>query len=131
MLTPTFQATIQSGKLLLDDKHRFLNYLTGLDGKRVEVKVEREKRRRSNNQNSYYWGVVLKLITDHTGAEPEDIHAALKMHFCPKRFIGNLVAPSSTARLDTVDFEAYLEKVRRWAAEELSINIPDPNQVAI
>jgi hypothetical protein len=71
-----------------------------------------------------------KLIADHTGAETDEVHAALKVNFCPKRFIGNLVASSSTAKLDTIAFTDYIEKVRRWAAEELSINIPDPGEVA-
>jgi hypothetical protein len=65
-----------------------------------------------------------------SGAETDEVHAALKFNFCPKRFIGNLVAPSSTAKLDTIAFTDYIEKVRRWAAEELSINIPDPGEVA-
>jgi hypothetical protein len=128
---PIFEGSVTGGKLSLDDRERFLNYLYSLEGKRVQVRVEKEVRRRSLNQNQYYWGVVLKLIADHIGAETEEIHDALKYQFAAKRFIGNLVAPASTKRLDTIDFEAYLEKVRRWAVEELGVVIPLPNEVTV
>lgn len=129
-LVPVFQGQIsQDGTLCLNEKHRFVLYLKNLTGKQVNVTVEPLKMMRSNNQNRYLWGVCYKLIADHTGADPEEVHTALKFHFAPKRVIGNLVAPASTARLDTVDFELYLDKVRRWAQEELNINIPMPKDV--
>jgi hypothetical protein len=129
-MTPLFDGTIRDSKLFLDKGEKFKQYLTGLNGKRIQVTVEKIKHSRTNGQNRYLWGVCYKLIADHTGAETDEVHAALKFNFCPKRFIGNLVAPSSTAKLDTIAFTDYIEKVRRWAAEELSINIPDPGEVA-
>lgn len=130
-MTPIFVGTIQSGKISLDDRSQFVNYLNSLDGKRVQLTVEKVKHNRSLNQNSYYWGVVLKLIAGYTGAEPEEVHDALKMQFSQKRFVGNLVAPASTKRMDTIQFTDYIEKVRRWAAEELSVSIPDPQEVTL
>jgi hypothetical protein len=130
-LTPIFEGQVSAGRLSLDKKQQFLAYLQSLDGKRVQVTVEKLKPQRSRGQNAYYWGVVVKLIADHTGAEPEEIHTALKYHFCPKRFVGNLVAPASTKRLDTIDFADYTEKVKRWALEELGLRIPEPGEVSL
>lgn len=130
-MTPIFLGQVNSGKLLLDDKHRFLNHLSSLEGKRVVITVAKETHKRSTNQNRWYWGCILKLIAEHTGEEPENLHEALKAHFAPKKVVGNLVVPSSSRYLNTIDFGEYCEKVRRWAAEELSINIPDPEEVSI
>ena len=130
-MTPIFSGQIVQGKLNLEDKASFLNYLNGLEGKRVMVTVARQTTRRSSPQNRYLWGVVYKLIADYTGAEPEEIHIALKMAFGKKRFIGNVVAPVTTKTLDTIEMTEYIEKVRRWAAEELNINIPDLKQVIV
>lgn len=131
-MTQIFDGTVlPEGKLSLDKSPQFREYLHTLAGKRVQLTVERIKLRRSNGQNRYLWGVCYKLIADHTGADPEEIHTALKFNFCPKRFIGNLVAPSSTSKLDTIKFTEYIEKVRRWAAEELGISIPDPGEVTV
>jgi len=126
-----FTGQVEGGKLKLDDKERFLGHLHTLEGKRVELTVEKQKHKRTKNQNAYYWGVVLQLIAEHTGEDVEALHDALKVHFAPKHVVGNLVVPSGTRYLDTVDFAGYVEKVRRWAAEELNINIPDPNEVSI
>ena len=57
----------------------------------------------------------------------DEIHDALKHEFCPKVLIGNLVAVQSTTRLDTVEFgDNMMEKVVRWAAENLHMVIPMP-----
>jgi hypothetical protein len=125
-----FPGTIRSGKLFLDKADQFKKFLASFpDEKRVEVSVEKIKKKRSNEQNRWYWGCILKLISEHTGDDPEDLHEALKAHLSPKHIVGNVVVASGTRYLDTVDFGQYCEKVRRWAAEELNINIPDPNEV--
>ena len=90
---------------------RIGNTSTKVNGKRVQVTVEREKRNRTNQQNKYYWGYVLQLLSEHTGHEPEDLHEALKAHFAPKQVVGNIVIPSATRYLDTIDFSVFVEKV--------------------
>lgn len=123
----TFPGTITNGKLLLDDKPTFQSHLHSLEGKRVEVSVERQRRKRTNDQNAWYWGVAVKMIADETGHESDEIHDALKHEFCPKVLIGNLVAVKSTTRLDTTEFgDNMMEKVVRWAAENLHVVIPMP-----
>jgi hypothetical protein len=128
-LTPISQATIQNNKLNLDSALDFSTYLLSLEGKRVTVTVEKEKRKRSNQQNKYYWGVILQLIAEHTGEDPENLHEVLKAHFAPKHVVGNIVIPSATRYLDTIDFSLFVEKVVRWAGEELQIVIPAPGEV--
>lgn len=130
-MTPIFIGTTKDGKLFLDKVPKFKAYLAGLGNYRVTVLVEKQKRKRSNPQNRWYWGCILQLISQHTGEEPENLHEALKAHFAPKKVVGNIVVPSATRYLDTIDFGEYCEKVRRWAAEELSINIPDPEEVQL
>lgn len=34
----------------------------------------------------------------------------------------------STSTLTTVEFEEYLEKIRRWSVKELGCYIPNPNE---
>ncbi len=86
---------------------------------------------RSNNQNSYYWGVVIDLLAQETGNESSDIHEALKIKFLLKRIdiFGNKIASvGSTADLTSLEFDGYIEKIRVWAAEFLKIIIPLPNE---
>jgi hypothetical protein len=130
-MTPVFLGQVKDGKLSLDKAGQFKDYLLTLNGKRVELTVQKLKQKRSNQQNRWYWGCILKLISEHTGDDPQDLHEALKAHLSPKHIVGSVVVASGTRYLDTIDFGQYCEKVRRWAAEELNINIPDPNEVVI
>lgn len=123
------------GKLVLRNRETFDAELKKLKG-RVEVTVEKAQSRRSLNQNAYYWGVVVKLISEHTGYEQEEVHALLKQMFNPKEmpvrdkwgFENEARVGASTSQLSTLDFEVYLERIRRWAAMTLGVVIPDPGE---
>jgi hypothetical protein len=133
-MNPIFDGTIQSGKLLLDKGSKFRKYLRTLKGKRIQLTVERMKRTRSNNQNAYYWGVVVAEIEKHTGHDPEQIHGLLKQMFSPKWHYPNggslktLGIPTSTTRLDTLQFVEYTERCRMWSNEFLGLQIPLPGE---
>ena len=115
---------------------KFLNtpklkrHLIPFRGQTVEVTVERRRKRRTQEQNAYYWGVVIRMIAEECGyrtaEEQQGVHNALREMFLPRK--GKLQIASSTATLDTVQFTDYIEQVRQWAAEELGIYIPDPNE---
>jgi len=97
----------------------------------VQVTVEKLKHSRTNGQNRYYWGVVVKLIAQHTGHDPEQIHEALKTMFSPKWHLGDKAIPTSTTRLDTLAFVEYTERCRVWGSEFLGLNIPLPGEVTV
>ena len=63
----TFTGTVKDGKLFIDKIEQFrrhlLNYPTG---KRVKITVENITHPRSDQQNKYYWGCVVKEIAEHT-----------------------------------------------------------------
>src|SRR4051812_11932262 len=126
-MTPVFFGQVKEGKLLLDKGEQFRQYLHTLDGKRIELKVEKLKHPRSNNQNRYYWGVVVHEIAQHTGHDPEQIHEFLKQTFSPRWHFGfNFIdgeqgIPTSTTRLDTIEFTEYVEKCRMWVNEFLGL----------
>ena len=123
MPTPTFQGTVEEGTLKIFDIERFNAYLQGLDGK-VSVVVRKRRKPRSDNENRYYWGVVVKILSDETGHLPDEIHEALKHKF----LMDGLVA-KSTAMLSTVEMEEYLSRIRTWASMDMNIYIPEPNEV--
>jgi len=75
---------------------------------------------RSNPQNKYYFGVVVDMISEETGNEPEETHELLKLKFLKP------MGKANTTQLDTREFNLYIEKIQRWAAIELGCIIPDP-----
>lgn len=108
------------------------NYLSTREGKEVIVKFSRPTNRRSLNQNRFYWGIVLAVISDSTGHTAEEVHEYLKTIMLPRKFIAikgrEVEIVKTTTDLSTDEFEAYLERVRAWAKSELGIEIPTPNE---
>lgn len=109
-----------------------------MEGKRLIVTLKEQKRRRSLNQNAYYWGCVLPPIVlmfrdAGNNVDAEDVHSYLKEHVGKLKQVfvtadGEiLTGAGSTSKLSTVEMEVYLEKVRAWAAEH-GVGIPLPNE---
>jgi hypothetical protein len=114
------------------DKERLYETLKGLRAIPYQIELKEYRDNRSNRQNRYYWGVVLKVLSDYTGFTQDEMHEELK-----KRFLSYFkVLPTGeevkltqrTANLNTEEFERYLEKVRMFAAQELDVVIPLPNE---
>ncbi len=133
-MNPTIPASVRQGKLLWADPRRLAEVLRRFNGKDVHVVIKEHRHPRSINQNNYYWGVVLEIISEHTGHTADEVHEIFKNKYLSeeKEFAGDkvLVAKSTTA-LNTVEFNEYLEKVKQFAATELSCFVPEPNEVSI
>lgn len=130
--------TIVDGKLPRDVAHEIASVVRRMDGKRIALTIKDARRKRSNPQNRYYWGVVIphvEAMFHEAGndVDAETVHAFLKEH------VGSLVdtmflpdgkrrtVTRSTTNLTTLEFEAYMEKVRSWAAS-FGYEIPLPNE---
>ncbi len=101
----------------------------------VEIEIKPYKYIRSNEQNRYYWGVVVRLISEHTGFTDNEVHEILKhIHLVKRLFIktnskdDNVWITRSTRDLKTSEMEEYLSKCRMWASTELGVFIPEPNE---
>lgn len=96
---------------------------------------------RSPESNRYYWGVVVKYISESTGHSPMEVHEAYKKKFLFQYdFIYHPVHHEymfwigpidSTAKLDEKQIWDYILQVRAEAEIELHITIPLPNECFI
>jgi hypothetical protein len=128
---------VTNGQLGDTAELQFLAELAHHEGKDICVTVERKRKKRSLNQNSYYWGIVIPLVRkllEEYGNEVDDeeTHSFLKEH------VGKLTASvvgksgrrvaitKSSASLSTAEFEEYILKITAWAATE-GVVIPSPN----
>jgi len=97
--------------------------------KEWQVTIERYKEWRSLEQNRYYW-LIVGVIAQETGNDPDSVHEALKQKFLiPDEisFMGEKVLYRSTTRLDTKAMSEYLDKVHALATQELGILLPVPD----
>ena len=127
-------APSQGGKMQMSDWQRkaIADEIRRLDGQDVRMEVKKDIRGRTQRQNRYYWGVVLTYIAAETGHSTEEIHEVMKQKYLPRSHV--LVGTEehevskSTTVLSTEEFTAYIEQVRAFAAQELSILIPSPEE---
>jgi len=129
-MNPKFFGKIQFGKIAMDNQDAYDNYLHSLDGL-VEVVVRKRSTKRTVKQNQYYWAVVIRLIADETGHTSDEIHEAMKRMFLKDLIIikgEEYETVKSSTELDTLGFSKdYIERIRFWAWETLSVVIPDPD----
>lgn len=128
---PSLSFEIKDGKIvgrewLWESVKRFFQTIR-IDGRYIWPMPEKEKKTRSVQQNKYYHGVVCKLISDYTGYMSEEVHQILAENFLSYERDGRTFTKSTT-KLKTADFEDYMEKCRRWAAMELQVYVPLPNE---
>lgn len=129
--------TVRAGKLLIRNRREFdLQLAEFKDESQLEVTIQRLRATRSSAANAYYWGVVLHMISEHTGDTVEDLHDYFKRRFNAKPIAIGLddedhVTGGSTRRLNTIQFYEYIEQIRQFAAEFLDMSIPNPNTGAL
>jgi len=135
-MNPILKAKIENGKLTFLDPEKYRQLISSQSGI-VDVIIKKVSSPRSNRQNRYYWGIALKLISEHTGYTIEETHEVLKYIFLQKHIDfekkdGSVERASyvqSTTTLNTQEFETYLENIKRWASINLGVVIPDPNEI--
>ena len=101
--------------------------------------VTPNRKTRSNQQNAYLWGVVYPAVLfglQDAGWEithEEQVHEYCKQAFAAREVINKdtgevLSLPSSTARMQTAEFNVYVDKIKAFAFEYLNVTIPEPNE---
>lgn len=141
-ITPAFFGHVTTnGKLILDDRSGFVAHTWTFAGQAVELSIRKKRSKRSLDQNAWLWGVALPLIADHCGYDQHE-HDMLHYELLAKRF-GTVEVTShlpgaqpftmpaqTTSKMNTKEFSEYMEWLVRFAATELGVEIPLPNEVA-
>ena len=102
----------------------------------VVITVARKHAIRSVEANRYY-RFALTLISEHTGHSVDELHEWAKAKFLPAQHLaicdGNgeikdeLTVGGTTTTLNSVEFYEFVEAIRQFAAQELDVDIPDPD----
>lgn len=133
-IIPQFKGVILKGRFWANDQEIYDSYIQSFEGKTVEMSIREWKKERSDKQNRYYWGVIVKLISESTGYSDDETHSILSSMFLKdhKELGGKrYTVVKSTTSLKTDEFKQYTEECKRFAATELGIFIPDPTQIQI
>jgi hypothetical protein len=138
----TFEGTIRidkDGKPQIVERKYYEGWCIDQSGKTCEVKIKPISRK-SDPLRRYYFGVVVELYRQAFrnighNLTKDDTHEFIKT-LCPS-MTSEIVLPTGevkTRYLSIADksftntaFLTYIEELKQWAAEELDLIIPDPN----
>ena len=127
-----FYGNIEGGKIRFHERGLFDKYISGFDEfDPVEIEVRKWRDTRTKQQNRYYFGVVLKLISKDTGFTQDELHQIFKTKYLTykREYKGKWYAfVRTTTTLDTKEFGEYLDKIIRFVAEEFGIEIPEAGE---
>lgn len=131
-----FYGYVKNKRLVLNSMEAFKQDVARFENKKIKLELSELKDTRSEQQNAYYWGVVIPIFADYFGfspAEYRECHEYIKYERLPlfiKTPRGETIRSSkSTASLKTNEFEDYMADLRKWGADEFELNIPEPNEI--
>jgi len=125
---------VENGKFTGVGLAKFIATIKALEGSYVNVTLEKQKDRRSAEQNKYYWGCLvlpfyqfLKGIGEVEIADKEEAHELLKL-----KCNGKTVTidgkqeryAKSTAELSVDEFSEYIERCEVYLAS-IGVELPD------
>lgn len=112
------------------DKDRAISHIKALNIDKpwsIDIKLYKKNRTAAQNRLMWKW---LTCIGDDIGYTENEMYDIMVDKFLPDEFIeyaGKQVKKNkSTSRLNTKEFTVYLEKIDRFAAAELGIVLPSP-----
>ena len=129
-----WECEFKDGKPVLDNPEGFVKDCHGLEGKRGFVVAIPFRRLKTNEQNRYYRGVVVKRFADEWGCTNKEAHEALSWEHLkyrpnPGSGMPPIIKSTALSEWSTAEWEDYMEFLRRWGAQEHGLYIELPNEV--
>ena len=120
---------VVKGKIIFDDKAKFLNDVAKFnDDIKIVIEVREAKDIRTNAQNRL-WGKWSEIISDELGyQDKQEIHNILKYKFLLKEEMINgeiHQGLKSTTTLTKEEFGKLTQDVFFWANDTFNINLPN------
>jgi hypothetical protein len=124
----------------LTRNRKFLvNCLKDHEGKEIVITIERKRKKHSDLQRGYYFGVIVSLIREAIFIEwgekmdSNEVHELLKTNCNWKeqanKRTGEIIRVAGSIKQHTTsEQEEFHEDCRRWAKEWFNIDIPLPNE---
>lgn len=108
------------------------------EGKQVVIKIEKFKKKRSTQQNRFYYGVIIPIVQNclkeagHVMTN-ESTHDLIKLKFLKETLFVNettgevIERIKSTTELSTSQFMDLLAEINNFTFEYFGVSLPSPN----
>lgn len=128
----TYYSVVKDGRLQRNVSQKIANELKEFEGKKVEVRIQKLKSKRSDQQNRYWWAIVT-ILSNELGYTKDELHEILKFKFLKRSKVDEKTGEifeylGSTATLNKTEFSDMTSELIRWSAETFSIVLPIPGE---
>ena len=108
------------------------------EGKQIVIKIEKAKKKRSTQQNRFYYGVIIPIVQNclkeagHIMTN-ESTHDLIKLKFLKEALFVNeetgevIERIKSTTELSTSQFMDLLAEINNFTFEYFGVTLPSPN----
>lgn len=129
---------LQDGKLTRG-RNSLVKLFSGLTG-RFTITIEKTKRKRSDRQNRFFHGVIVEMFSDRLlelgwreAKSKVWTKEYIKKEVLMKDYYNELTGevksmPGKTSELSTSEFKELVADCQQYAAENLDLYIPDPEE---
>ena len=131
-----FYGTVTEKGVTLDQEHAYHQFAKRKWlGKPVEVVIRAKRSKRSLDQNAAWWGLIVSAIAEEVGydrSEYDECHYALVARFFgthTDKITGATVPNARSSKLSTKEFSELIDGTVKWAAQELGIVVPMPDDL--
>jgi hypothetical protein len=127
----------QSKALRIVNNKLFKDELYRLPNGRYRITVEKYRKAKSNPQLGWLFACIYPFVLRGLNdlgweiASLDEVDALCKDKFAAREIVnintGEVMEiPALKRDMTTTEFSTYVESIRKWAAEDLMVNIPDP-----
>ena len=126
-----YYSDVKGGNLQTNVRKKIAEELKQFEGKRVQVRIEKLKSKRSIQQNRYWW-LAMTILGNELGYSKEETHQLMKFKFLKRERVvektGEILEYiESTTTLSKSDFADMISEMVRWSAN-MGIIIPLPGE---
>ena len=134
------ETRVVNGKFT-DRKQMIIKAVQQFEGKNVIFSIRKKTKKRSNQQNNYYWGVIIPLATkailDTWGEiwNKERVHELLLAE-CPiytekvNKDTGEIMrVVMRSSEMNTIEMNNYWTACGRLLHEYFNVYVPEPNEI--
>jgi hypothetical protein len=134
----TITTNVADGNLKRN-RNLIIEAIKSFEGKDVLITFEKPKKKRSNPQNAFYYGVIIPIVQNclkeagHIMTN-ESTHDLIKLKFLKEIILVNedtgevVERVKSTTELSTSQFMDFVAEIRQFTNEYFGVDIPEPNE---
>jgi len=131
-INPKFECTFVDGRPVMEKAADFESLCKKYEGKKGFITITSYRKMKTLEQNKYYRGVVVALLAEYWGCVNEEAHQAISnehLKYQKHYDMPPLIKSTKLSDWNTVDWEEYMEHLRKWSMQEFNVYIPLPNEI--